>query len=114
LKVYTWETNREHAVLQFRGGRRAVVCGGTHSIRFEVRQSGVVSPLGQREEYASVTVLGQPLRIEKLVMHTHLAPTGPSRADFEMLKLLGQKESIIYEIFGPGEGTRFFADRSDD
>jgi len=108
LKVYTWKTECEHAALELRGAnRRAIVRGGTHGIRFKLRVSGLIHPLGYQEQYASINIEGQPIRIDKLIMHTHPQPTGPSEGDFEMLDILDQDVSIIYEINGPIEGTEF-------
>ena len=108
LKVYTWETGCEHAVLELRALRRyAIARGGTHGIGFTLRDGGLVDPFGNQERYASINIDGQPIRIEKLIMHTHPQPTGPSEGDFEMLEILGQDVSIIYEINGTVEGTEF-------
>lgn len=108
LKVYTWNTKCEHAVLELRGTqRRAIVRGGTHGVRFKLRDSALIDWLGYQAQYASINIEGQPIRIDKLIMHTHPEPTGPSEGDFEMLEILDQDASMIYEINGPVEGTKF-------
>jgi proteasome lid subunit RPN8/RPN11 len=48
------------------------------------------------------------MRVDELVCHTHPPPpTGPSKADFEMLKVLNQSQSIIFEINGDPDGVVF-------
>jgi hypothetical protein len=112
LKSLTWTYRKEHAVVEVRGGQRAIICGGAHDIVFEVRQGSLIDPFGRQEEYACIDVNGQPVRVDKLLGHTHPAVTGPSPGDFEMPRFLRQTESIIYEINGPAEGTRFFLKHS--
>jgi hypothetical protein len=110
LKAYTWATGREHAIVEFHGvygGRPALVCGGKYGMTLELRPGAMVDPLGRPLQLPCVDVDGQPLRVQKLVAHTHPEPTGPSDADFKLLELLGQDESVLYEINGPIEGTVF-------
>ena len=108
LKVYTWEKGCECAVVDLRGGRRAIVAGGSHGISFKLRHSAFVDPFGHRMSYAVIVIDGQPLRIDRLVCHTHPPPpTGPSADDIRMLELLEQDESIIFEINGDADGTIF-------
>ena len=66
----------------------------------ELRSGALVDPFGRLLQFPCVDVDGQPLRIERLVSHTHPEPTGPSEADFKVLELLDQDESILYEING--------------
>ena len=108
LKVYTWQTRRECAVIELRGGLRAMVSGGTHGIAFDVRSGALVDPFGNPVEYASIEISGQPFPIDRLTCHTHPPPpTGPSDDDFRMLEIQRQNESIIFEINGDPKGTRF-------
>ncbi|HLL90601.1 MAG TPA: hypothetical protein VK324_14970 [Tepidisphaeraceae bacterium] len=108
LKVYTWENGRECALLTLRGGKSVVVAGGVRGIAFEVRYAAGLNPFGEREAYPVVRVDGQPIRVDRLICHTHPPPpTGPSDADFTMLDLLQQEESVIYEIGGEPKGTMF-------
>lgn len=109
LKAYTWETFREHALLKIRASRRIIAAGGAYGIRFKLRESGLADPFGSRIVYAAIDVEGQPLRIDSIISHTHPKPTGPSSSDFEMLEVLGQKSSILYEIGGADpKGTVFW------
>ena len=72
----------EHAIVSFKDGSRAIVRGGPGGIIFDDR-------------------------IKRIILHTHPTPTGPSAADFEMLRRLGQRSSFLYELFGGGL-TKFF------
>jgi hypothetical protein len=107
LKALTWESAREHAIVLLRGGKHALLCGGSHGMTLEIRTGAIVGPSGDRLQYPCVEVNAQPIPIERLVCHTHPAPTGPSEADFRVLELLRQEESMLYEIGGPAEGTKF-------
>jgi hypothetical protein len=106
-KAFTWSSMREHAVVRLRGGRYALVHGGSHGISFVVRPSGFIDPFGNPLEAPCVVVDSQPIAVDQLVFQTHPFPTGPSDSDFEMLELLNQDGSIIYEIRGAEEGTTF-------
>jgi hypothetical protein len=108
LKVYTWEIGRECAVVMLRGGKAAIVAGGYRGISFELRESAFVDPFGARLQSACIRVDQQPVQVDKLICHTHPPPpSGPSDDDFKMLEILGQEESIIFEINGEKAGTRF-------
>jgi len=53
------------------------------------------SRLAVTEELSLETTYG-------VIIHTHPSTTGPSHFDFEMLNVLGQRSSYIYELFGGG------------
>jgi hypothetical protein len=107
LKAYTWVTEREHAIVELQNGRRALVCGGSHGMTFQLRTGALVDSAGKQLQFPCVEVDGQPIRVLKLIVHTHPEPTGPSDADFRLLKLLNQEESLLFEINGEAGGTRF-------
>jgi hypothetical protein len=71
----------EHAIVSLKSGERAIVSGGRGGIDF-----------------------GSDLR--RVIGHTHPFPTGPSEADFQMLRDTKQRHSYIYELFGGGR-SRF-------
>lgn len=71
----------EHAIISLKGGGRSIVSGGRGGIEF-----------------------GPDLK--RVIGHTHPTPTGPSAADFQMLRDTGQRHSYIYELFGGGR-SRF-------
>jgi hypothetical protein len=102
-KALTWETAREHAVLQIEDGRRIMVCGGTYGI--ELEQAAPNDPFGRPVHSLWVSIEDQPVRVMKLILHTHPLVTGPSDDDLRILQQLGQSESYLFEIFGPDEGT---------
>jgi hypothetical protein len=82
LAQATYESNGlEHAIVVLRDGTRAIVRGGSGGIIF-----------------------GDDVR--RIILHTHPSTTGPSPEDFEMLDILMQRHSYIYELFGGGL-TRF-------
>lgn len=45
--------------------------------------------------------------VKRVILHTHLSPTGPSALDFQMLKQTKQASSYVYELFGGGL-TKFY------
>jgi hypothetical protein len=45
----------------------------------------------------------------KALTWTHPRPTGPSDHDRNLLRMLGQSSSVVYEMFGDAEGTRYRA-----
>jgi len=103
-KALTWDQWCEHAVLELDDGRRVIVMGGRYGIDLDC----VVladDPFGRPRGSVWVTVEGHALRVVRLVLHTHPEPTGPSDDDLRVLELLGQDESLLFEIFGPHEGT---------
>jgi hypothetical protein len=97
-KGLTWSFRREHALLQVEPDRLVLVSGGADGIEFHV-ENGVVI----------VLISGIPRRVKQLAWHTHPRPTGPSDHDRKFLEMLGQRSSMIYEMFAGGEGTRFDA-----
>ncbi len=97
VKGMTFTRFAEFALLALDGGRHALVQGGRTGVLFELDAEGhmiVVTPIGRQ-------------RVLELIWHTHPFPTGPSDHDRGVLRLLNQRESVIYEINGEGDGTRF-------
>lgn len=96
VKGLTFSQYAEYALLQVGGGEQVLVKGGRMGILFELDAEGhmiVATPLGRR-------------RVISLLWHTHPVPTGPSDHDRGVLRLLGQAESVIYELNGEVGGTR--------
>jgi hypothetical protein len=102
-KALTFETFREHAVLELSNGRRVLVRGGPYGIDLE--RSTINDPYGREPDRLFVEVQGSWRQVTLLVFHVHPTPTGPSDDDLVVLKLLGQTESMLYELFGPRDGT---------
>jgi hypothetical protein len=103
-KHLTWEHCCEIALLKLDNGRRVLVRGQRTSI--ELEQVGENDALGRLEGQLYLDVEGESMRIVRLIFHTHPIPTGgPSDADHVVLELLGQEDSMLYELFGPLEGT---------
>ena len=48
---------------------------------------------------------GEVREVKRLIFHVHPKPTGPSDDDLLVLTLLGQAQSMLYELFGPAKGT---------
>ena len=71
--------------------------GGVDGIEFYVRHGTVI-----------VVIDNVPRQVSLLAWHTHPRPTGPSDHD-RALRLLGQADSLIYEMFGDGRGIRYRA-----
>ncbi len=71
-KALTWETGNEHAVVKLANGERALVSGGPGGISFKTGE------------------------IEKIFGHTHPTSAGPSSADFNALKELGQTKQYVF------------------
>ena len=96
VKGLTFSEYAEFALVTTDEGRYVLVKGGRKGILFELDGDGhmlVGTPLGNN-------------RVAALVWHTHPFPTGPSDHDRGVLRLLGQEESIVFEINGDQEGTR--------
>jgi RHS repeat-associated protein len=75
-KSLTFATGNEHALVSLANGERVIVSGGPTGIDLSA------------------------LNIRRLIGHSHpyhLAPTGPSAADFAALKALGQRSSYLLE-----------------
>ena len=102
-KQLTWEHFREHAVLKLEDGRRILVRGTEYSIDLEI--SAANDPFGRPAGQLYVEIALDQLRVVSLVFHTHPKPTGPSDADLQILDILKQDRSMLYELFGPLEGT---------
>ena len=96
-KADTWTKEREHAVLvvQVEADRRFVMVRGG--------RDGIL--LNCNGDALEVEVKGQHLAVLRLAWHVHPVPTGPSDHDRNVLDLLGQESSMLYEIGGPREGT---------
>lgn len=103
-KSLTYEHMCEHAVLELEDGRRVLVGGGQFGIELDL---GVPDDsFGRRASALYVDVEGRAEVVARLVLHTHPKPTGgPSDDDLGILERLGQDESMLYELFGPPEGT---------
>lgn len=102
LKHLMWTTRREHAVLFLENLGRVIVSGGFKGMSLEVVDGRVV-----------VEVDGVVHGVKKLLWHTHPMVTGPSDADFEVLRRLGQRDSVVYEMGGEPEGTVFRLERGE-
>jgi hypothetical protein len=102
-KGLTFEFYREHAVVQLDNGRRAMIQGETFGIGLERTLDN--DPFGRAPGQLFVEIEGEPVRVRRLVFHTHPKPTGPSDDDLLVLEILGQRQSMLYELFGPWEGT---------
>ncbi len=100
-KGATWTHRVEHALLCVEFGRFALVSGGKDGIELRYEPPDV-----------KVELDGKWLKVQKLAWHTHPVVTGPSDHDMHLLELLGQGDSTIYEMFGPKEGSKFWAKRS--
>jgi hypothetical protein len=75
-KALTFATGNEHALVSLTNGQRVIVSGGPTGIDLSA------------------------LNIRRLLGHSHpyhLAPTGPSPADFAALQALGQRSSYLLE-----------------
>ena len=96
VKGLTFIEYAEFALLAVEGEGQALVKGGRKGILFELDAEGhmlAATPLGRQ-------------RVIRLLWHTHPMPTGPSDHDRGVLRLLGQEESMIYEVNGERGGTR--------
>lgn len=106
VKALTWEHEVEVAVLRVRGHGLAVVSGGKIGIELGIEDGAPYDLFGNPARWATVRTDAGICRVDQLVLHTHPMPTGPSDWDRDLLSLLGQSESWIYEIGDP-HGTRF-------
>jgi hypothetical protein len=104
-KAETWTKAREHALIVLRDGRLALIRGGMDGIELTLDDSGGLV----------VTIEGSSIQIARLAWHVHPRPTGPSERDRQVLDVLNQDHSLIFEIGGGNEGTFFrrARDRSD-
>ena len=102
-KGLTWIHRQEHALLRVDSGRLLLVRGGADGIAFEKDGDEVF-----------VSVDGRRHRVTLLAWHTHPRPTGPSDHDREFLRVLKQSDSLIYEMFAGGDGTRFYPKGGED
>jgi hypothetical protein len=102
-KGLTWKYRREHALIRVAPDRLLLVRGGADGIAFEVEGDDVF-----------MEVDGGRVRVVFLAWHTHPRPTGPSDHDRAFLKVLKQGDSVIYEMFAGGEGTRFYPKGGED
>jgi len=93
---------REHAVLVVHsevGHRFVLVRGGRDGIILNVDDDGKIT----------IEAEGRSLEVHKLAWHVHPKPSGPSDHNRRLLDHLHQDSSMLYEIGGAGEGTRFHA-----
>lgn len=101
-KAMTWAFEAEHSLLRMADGRMALVRGGRDGIEFIVREESGLRSL-------QLEIEGREVRIDRILWHTHPRVTGPSDGDLKALAILGQDESLIYEIGGDPDGTRITA-----
>ena len=97
-KERAWVNSAEHLLLKLDSGERVLVKGGPGGITFDVKGPTDNPPLQMRIE-------GREVKIVWIFWHTHPTVTGPSGGDLKALAILGQSESIIFEI-GEPSGTR--------
>lgn len=102
-KALTYEHFCEHALLRLENGRRVMVKGGPFGIDLKRFRSDEAS--GSAADHVYVEVGPEWMRVIQLIFHTHPKPTGPSDDDLLVLRLLGQRRSMLYELFGPIDGT---------
>ncbi len=95
----TWEYCAEHSLVEVDGGALALIKGGPKAIGFEVKVEDSGRTLHMEIE-------GHERRVVRMLWHTHPLVTGPSDDDLDVLAILGQQESTIYEIGGAKDGTR--------
>jgi hypothetical protein len=98
-KGLTFAEYSEFAMLAMEDNRLVLVKGGRNGILFELDSEGhmiLATPSGHR-------------RVSGLLWHTHPMPTGPSDHDCGVLRLLGQEQSVVFEINGAATGTVFRA-----
>jgi len=103
LKALTWVHEAEHAVLELQDGRWAVVRGSKMEI--DLMQTVPNDPFGRPFPSIWVKIGSEDQRVKRLVLHTHPQVTGPSDADLRVLSLLGQSESVLFELSGEPNGT---------
>jgi hypothetical protein len=99
-KADTWKRQQEHAllVIQTGGGQRFVmVRGGRDGILLDRMD----------DEKIGIEIEGEFHRVVWLGWHVPPVPTGPSDYDRLALDLLGQPSSMLYEVNGARDGTRF-------
>lgn len=58
-------------------------------------------------ETGLLSVMAEVFEVTRLGWHVHRQPTGPSDHDRNVLDLLDQENSMLYEINGPRGGTLF-------
>ena len=106
-KARTWEFSCEHAVFRLKDGRWLMVKGATW--RIELERGMENDPFGRTAGMLYVDAgPDEPMQpVASIEFHTHPEPTGPSDDDMRLLEMLQQPESVIYEIFGRSEGTKF-------
>lgn len=102
-KAMTWTHRCEHALVRVDEGQLLLVRGGADGLEFEREADAVF-----------LTLEGKRRRVTLLAWHTHPRPTGPSDHDRAFLRALGQAESLIYEMFGDRNGTRFYAEHREE
>lgn len=90
-KSLTWEFEAEHAVVVLKDRRRLLIRGGLDGISFIVGEESGATAL-------YLTIDGREVRITRLLGHTHPEATGPSQYDLDVLTILGQTRSYLFEI----------------
>jgi hypothetical protein len=95
-KSLTYEHFREFAVVETQGGARALLRGGRYEI--ELQRSVGNDPFGRPPGRIFFLHDDEEVYVTRLVFHTHPKPTGPSDGDCDVLRLLGQKDSMLYEL----------------
>jgi hypothetical protein len=98
-KGLTWDGWAEHSLVEVQDGRLALIRGLRDGITFRVK--GEAS-----DRTLHMDIEGREVRIIRILWHTHPLVTGPSDGDLVALAILGQDDSIIYEIGGEKDGTR--------
>jgi hypothetical protein len=98
-RAATWTQRREHALFETEDGRLMLLAGGADGILISTALG-----IGLHLVLQDATH-----RLCRLVWHTHPEPTGPSDYDRNILKLLGQESSMLYEICGAKGGTIYTA-----
>ncbi len=102
LKSRFWVDGAEHSLLRLASGELVLVKGGWGGILFDVEG-------GPGDQTLGMQIDGIKVRIVELILHTHPRVTGPSDSDRNALAILRQLSSIVYEIGGDPDGTRFTA-----
>ncbi|WP_397570295.1 RHS repeat-associated core domain-containing protein [Schlesneria sp. T3-172] len=96
-KSATWVNEAEHAIVSLTGEgkiRRVVVSGGRDGIDFI-----------QKDGKLFFEMDGRLVQVRRVLGHTHPRATGPSQGDLDVMKILGQSRSYIFEIGGEPGGT---------
>jgi hypothetical protein len=104
-KSLTYEHYCEFALVEIEDGRRVLLHGGAFEIELIRTVEG--DSHGRPPDQLFYRHGGDEVRLTRLIFHTHPKATGPSDGDCEVLRLLGQSQSMLYELFGDLDATRF-------